>query len=192
MQDKYKIDITTPQNPLRCHNLLTAVKKGKTELTPDFALSFLQSTNNRKNIADFLEFLNQHFDTDSHKYAVYKPYIMALICREQPDNSNQHVAEIALKYTNLLKADKTDRDFMVLLNKVNLPEQQAKEVQSMSAKLYKKIPTDISDVAEDVSQKIINEKKGYKEISEFILEELPEKPTKRNIFSRLLNKIKER
>lgn len=190
MQDKYTIEITTPKNPLKCHNLLTDVKKGKTELTPEFAREFLQSTNNRKNIADFLELLNKRFEIAPQEYTQYKPYIMAMVCnREQPDSINQVIAETAQKYINLKKADKVDRDFMAILSHVNLPEQQAKQVQDLCAKLYKVIPVDVSDIAEDVTKKIITENKSYLEISQFVMRELPETSKKTNILNHLYHKI---
>ncbi len=190
MQDKYAIEITTPQNPLRCHNLLTDVKKGKIELTPAFAESFLQSTNNRKNIADFLELLNKRFETAPQEYIQYKPYIMALVCkREQSESIAQAIADTALKHTNLNKADKTDRDFIALLSHTNLSKQQAKQVQDLCTKLYDLIPVDVNDIAEDVTKKIIAENQNYAEVSKFILQELPEKKKKSNILNRLYHKI---
>ena len=79
MLDKYEIKITTPKNPLKCHNLLTDVKKDKIALTYEFALEFLQSTNNRKNIADFLELLNKKFECTPQEYMQYRPCLMALL-----------------------------------------------------------------------------------------------------------------
>ncbi len=193
MQDKYAIEIITPKNPLKCHNILTDVKKGKIEFTPEFATEFLQSTNNRKNIADFLELLNKRFEITPQEYKQYKPHLMAMVCkREQPESVNHTIADIALKHTNLNKADKTDRDFMVLLSHIGLPEQQAKRVQDLCTKLYEIIPVDVNDIAEDVTKKIIAENQNYAEVSEFVLQELPEKQKKSNIFSRMMNKIKER
>ncbi len=82
-----EIKITTPQNPLRCHNMLTAVKKGKTEFTPEFALAFLQSTNNRKNIADFVDILERHLAAHPETANDYKRVLFGITAnRNQPEN----------------------------------------------------------------------------------------------------------
>lgn len=192
MEDKYAIKITTPQNPLRCHNMLTDVKKGKMEFTPDFAQSFLQSTNNRKNIAVFLELISDKLQTTPSEYAQYKPYIMALVCkREQPVQIKQTIAELALKYTSLKTADKTDRDFFALLSKVDLPEQQAKQVRNLSDKIYEIIPVDVNDIAADVTKKIIVENENCTKISQYVVRELPEK-TNTFIRKRWIKKMRKR
>lgn len=67
-----EIKITNPQNPLKCHNLLTDVKKGKIVFTPEFALDFLQSTNNRKNITDFVSILDSHLQNHPETASDYK------------------------------------------------------------------------------------------------------------------------
>lgn len=76
-----EIPITTPQNPLRCHNMLNDVKKGKIEFTPEFAKVFLQSTNNRKNIADFLDILEAHLANHPETANDYQRIILGIKAR---------------------------------------------------------------------------------------------------------------
>lgn len=190
MEDKYAIDITTPKNPLKCHNLLTEVKNGNAKLTPEFAREFLQSTNNRKNIAVFLEVLDEHI-TDSHKkYNTYKTYLMALICnREQSESIKEKIAEIALKHTALEKTDKTDRDFFALLTKTELPKEQKTQAENMYNQICEKLPIEVADVAYEVAKKI-KDGSTYANVSELIIQELPEH--KKGFFKQLYNKIRGR
>lgn len=191
MLDKYEIKITTPKNPLKCHNLLTDVKKDKIALTYEFALEFLQSTNNRKNIADFLELLNKKFECTPQEYMQYRPCLMALLSnREQPDSINQTISETALKYTDLKNAGKIDRDFFELLSHINLPKQQAGKVQEIYSKLCKMIPVNVNDIAEDVTRKIVTDGANCMDIAQFIVQELPEKQKKKNILRQMFNKIR--
>lgn len=188
MGDKYAIKITTPENPIKCHNMLTQIKNGKKELSPEFGQKFLQSTNNRKNISVFLEILKMHLEDKAQDYSSYRYILHALIRgREQTANIHQLIAEIALKYTNLNKVDKYDRIFIENLSKIELPPKLSSDIKSLS----EKIPVNVDDIVGEVTEKIINEKPEASEISNFIIQELPEKK-KKNILKRIINKLWER
>ncbi len=185
MEDKYAIDITVPKNPLKCHNLLMDVIKGKTEVTKEFALEFLQSTNNRKNIADFIEILDKHIEASPAEYATFKPFLMGILCnREQPACIKETIAQIALKYTSLNNADKTDRDFFSILNKSNLSPDIATCIHSFHTKLCELMPVGFSDISEEVTQAIIRNKQNHIQISQFIIDELPERKKSKKLLKR--------
>ncbi len=185
MKDKYAIDITTPKNPIKCHNLLSSVKKGKVESTTEFAIMLLHATNNRKNIAVFIEVLDKHLEATPSAYETYRPYLIALICkREHPDYVYESIAKTALKHTTLKNADKIDRDFFTALTKINTPEELKKEVQSMHEKLLEKLPIDVQDVVEEASRIIIKEQQGAPAVATYIIENLPEQRKKKSLFRR--------
>lgn len=101
----FEIKITTPQNPLRCHNMLTDVKKGKKELTSKFALEFLQSTNNRKNIADFLDILETHLTNHPETVKEYSRILFGLTTnRNQPEDITQKAKMLRQTY-NITSAE---------------------------------------------------------------------------------------
>lgn len=88
----FEIQVTTPKNPLKCHNLLTDVKNGKTELTPKFALEFMQSTDNPKNIADFLTILETHLQAHHEKVQDYQKVLLGIEARENQPEATKNKA----------------------------------------------------------------------------------------------------
>lgn len=91
-----EIPITTPKNPIKCHNQLTAVKIGKIKFTPEFALEFLQSTNNHKNIAVFLEILESHLTNHPETAKDYQRILFGI-------TENRSQSEEIIKKTKALR-----------------------------------------------------------------------------------------
>lgn len=128
-----EIKITNPQNPLKCHNVLTDIKKGRKEFTPDVARSFLQSTNNRKNIADFMDILENHLLKHPETVNDYKYILFGITAnRSQPENIIEkaealrriyNISGIELEITDNIFEDKNE-DYSNV-NKLRFPKDLA-------------------------------------------------------------------
>lgn len=187
-----EIPITTPQNPLKCHNILTQLKKEKIKLSPTFCLEFLQSTNNRKNISDFLDILDEHIRKTPQEYPTYRAFVYGILPqREQPESIREKAVEMIVQYTNLQSLDKEDRKIITALRNINISKELTDKVEKLATVIYEKMPMNVCDIAEEITEKVINERKGASEISNFIIQELPEKK-KKNIFKRIVNKVQGR
>lgn len=195
MKDKYKIEITAPKSPIACANLMYSYRRKEKELTPEFCLTLLHACNNRKIMRDMLTLIAEHLEQHPEEYKSYRPILYGVICgREQPEEIINKTSEIALANINLDKADKEDRDFAADLNKIKKEDGLHKKISTLSAKLLKKIPIDVKDIAEDMAQKILEGKESpsVEQLANYALAEIPQKRQNKNIFARLYNKIRMR
>ncbi|MCM1323442.1 MAG: hypothetical protein NC218_04710 [Acetobacter sp.] len=99
------IPITTPKNPIKCHNLLIDIKNGKRKFTPEFALEFLQSTNNRKNIADFLDILESHLANHPEMATNYQCILFGIKERSELPEEVINKAEVLRQTYNIASVE---------------------------------------------------------------------------------------
>ncbi len=200
MNNKYVVEITNPQGAITCDNLMHPYRMKKEPLTPEFCISLLQMSNNRKNIRDMLKLVSEHLTEKPESYPEYRKVLYGVISnREQPEEILERVAEISQAFTNMEKVDKLDRAFINDLSKTGLSNATKEKTEKLAGKILKKVPVDVDDLAENMVRDMLEEKVRKKNIDHvadsltaYALAEIPEKSCKRNFFSRLYNKIKSR
>ncbi len=92
------IPIANEKNPIECANLIAQCKKGESQLTPDFCMEMLASTNNPRIILDMLNLIG---DPTAYKDVV----LSAIERRQQPLQILARVAELADKGGYLKEAN---------------------------------------------------------------------------------------
>ncbi|MBQ8750349.1 MAG: hypothetical protein IJZ30_01775 [Alphaproteobacteria bacterium] len=183
------LDITTPKGPIKCYNMLR--EKG---ISPELCIEILSSTKNTKVTEELLKAVDKEVTSNPQEYTKYREILVFIINRKHSTNINDKVANIVINSTNIDTPDKFDKKIITYLGQENLSKDMKKRMDLFVEEFIKKNPTQVEDVAEDIVD-YIADKKGRataREIVEdYVFPEISPK-NKRNIFSKLLNKIKAR
>ncbi len=103
---KHFINITNPQSPIQCANLLFAIKKCQQPLTPDFCQEILAASNNPRIIKDLCFLISQHLAEAPQEYPNYQNIIFSFVAhRQQPPQAIKCLTDIVSTYGT--KVDKT-------------------------------------------------------------------------------------